>query len=34
MSINQILDELRELPKESLKKLKEIIETIEEEKKE
>lgn len=34
MHINQILDELRELPKESLTKLKEIIETIEEEKKE
>ena len=34
MDINQILEELRALPKESLTKLKEIIEKIEEEKKE
>lgn len=34
MNINQILDELKALPKESLTKLKQIIETIEEEKNE
>lgn len=34
MNINQILEELKALPKESLTKLKEIIETIEEGKKE
>lgn len=34
MNINQILEELKALPKESLTKLREIIETIEEEKEE
>lgn len=34
MNINQVLEELRALPKESLTKLKEIIEKIEEEKNE
>lgn len=34
MNINQVLEELKALPKESLTKLKEIIEKIEEEKNE
>lgn len=32
MNVNQALEELKALPKESLKKLKEIIERIEKEK--
>ena len=34
MNINQILEELKSLPKESLAKLREIVEHIEEEKNE